>query len=110
VSDYESGIFVRNHSASVVGAYNNIFSGGQALVEGPSLLQGNVVGPHTGLADPAAFDYHLTPGSPAIDTGIVAKTSEGQSVLPTSEYSHPISMVPRPRHGVLDAGAYEASQ
>lgn len=109
VSDYEWGILVRNHSGSVVGAYNNVFVGGQTMVEGPSLLQGNVVGPHAGLADAAKFDYRLAPRSPAIDTGVVAQSADGQSLLPTLEYRDPPSTAPRPRHGVIDAGAFEAA-
>lgn len=107
-SDYEWAILLRNQGSAVAHVMNNIFVGGQTLVEGPSSLQANVVGPNVKLVDRAAYDFRLAPGSPAIDTGIVAATPDGVSVLPLSEYREPLSLMPRPRHGAIDAGAFEA--
>jgi hypothetical protein len=39
---------------------------------------------------------------------VVVATPDGVSLLPSAEYFHPMSMVPRPRHGAaIDAGAFE---
>jgi hypothetical protein len=108
VSDAPEGIFVRNQGSAVANVFNNVFTGGQTLVEGPANAQGNVVGADVGLADRAGYDYHLVQGSPAIDAGVVAGTGAGQSALPRMEYREPRSLMERPRHGPIDAGAYEA--
>lgn len=108
VSDVPEGVFVRNQGGAVANLFNNVFTGGQSLVEGPANAQGNVVGADVGLRDMAAYDYHLTPDSPAVDAGVVAGTPAGQSALPTMQYGEPVSLAKRPRSGPIDAGAYEA--
>ena len=92
----------------VARGFNNVFTGGQSLVQGPANAQGNVVGGDVGLRDVAAYDYRPTPDSPAVDAGVVAGTTAGRSALPTLQYAEPLSLAKRPRSGPIDAGAYEA--
>jgi hypothetical protein len=107
-SDYEWALLLRNQGSAVAYVANNVFVGGQTIVEGPTSLQANVVGPNVKLVDRARYDFHLEPDSPAVDTGVVVATPDGVSLLPSAEYFHPMSMVPRPRHGAaIDAGAFE---
>lgn len=108
VSDAPEGIFVRNQGSAVANLFNNVFTGGQSLVQGPANAQGNVVGGDVGLQDLAAYDYRLTPDSPAVDAGVVAATPAGQSALPTMQYAGSLSLAKRLRNGPIDAGAYEA--
>jgi hypothetical protein len=108
VSQLKEAVLVHNNSASVASVMNNVFSGGQALAVGPSLLQGNVVAGNPGLADPTAYDYRLAPGSPAIDAGVDPVSAAGIWLGPVSEYRHPLALQQRAAHGAIDAGAYEA--
>jgi hypothetical protein len=108
-SDYEWALLLRNQGSAVAYAANNVFVGGQTIVEGPTSLQANVVGPNAKLVDRSGYDFRLEPDSPAVDTGVVVATPDRVSLLPTAQYFHPMSMVPRPRHGAaIDAGAFEA--
>src|SRR3546814_20435603 len=86
VSDAPGGIFVRNQGSAVANVFNNVFTGGQTLVEGPANAQGNVVGADVGLEDADAYDYRLAPDSPAIDAGVVAGPAAGLSGQPRRDY------------------------
>jgi len=108
VSELDEAVLVHNNSASVASVMNNVFTGGQALTIGPSLLQGNVAGANPELADPAVYDYRLAPGSPAIDAGVDPVSADGHWLGPVFEYQHPLALRSRAGQGPIDAGAYEA--
>jgi hypothetical protein len=88
---------------------NNIFDGGQSLVEGPSTLQGNLTSGDPQFIDQADYDYRLRSGSPAVDAGVEPIAASQVSLRPTQEYRHPRALQPRPAQDPLDAGAYEAA-
>ena len=82
--------------------------GKAGLRQGTGGLEGNLIADHPGFADPAKYDYRLSSGSPAIDAGIDPGHIDGKSLLPTLQYRHPASAVPRKSVGRIDIGAYEA--
>jgi hypothetical protein len=136
VIDLQSGQFVQNRSAQPALVANNIFVGNGAPLAGPGRVVGNllttraepgffgsIVGSVTatpatgalignwtadvpGLRDVKAYDYRLTPNSPAIDRG-VDLASESESLIPKEQYVHPLGGMLRRRVGVIDIGAYE---
>jgi hypothetical protein len=61
----------------------------------------------TQLVDRAAYDYHLIPGSLAIDAGVVPGSAYGVSLTPVYQYVHPMARESRPVVSLLDVGAYE---
>lgn len=87
---------------------NNLFVGmGTPIKTGdpaPTITDsGNIQTEDAGLVDRPGYDYHLTPGSPAIDASV-----PGDPALdPLSQYVHPAMTELRPAVGALDVGAYE---
>lgn len=86
---------------------NNIFVGRGTVLEGPGEQQNNLVSEKAGLANPGAYDFHLTQGSPAIDGGVAPGSAAGFDLQPRFEYVHPLQKRPRPVVDKLDIGAYE---
>lgn len=102
------GVFVQVRGApQMVRLVNNIFAGPGSVLAGQGELRANLVSPRPGLRDPAAYDYRLLPGSPAIDAGIDPGTANGVGLAPTFQYVHKAGKEPRPSVGPIDIGAYE---
>src|SRR4029078_1825813 len=55
----------------------------------------------------AAQDYRLKMGSPAIGKGVAPGSADQFSLVPASEYVHPLQSVARLDDGMLDLGAFE---
>ena len=92
--------------------WNNLWvDGGELLTwgttSGTSDLSHNVSTTTPLLHDRAGFDYHLGPGSPAIDAGADPGTAHDYSLLPTAQYVYDTKSQVRPSDGMLDAGAFE---
>jgi hypothetical protein len=110
VSD-RAALFIHDPNTNPIAAVirNNIFSGPGTLwdqtiaVASNNLL--NTVNPQ--FVNPAAYDYHLQAGSPAIDAGVAPGVGGGQSLTPIYEYSHPVIGLTRAINGPLDIGAFE---
>lgn len=137
VNEKKRGVFIQRKTAGTTLVSNNILAGGGTVLtgegeitanlivdeaqfgrlralfsdgaarpaEGP--LEGNLVAPAAGFADPARMDFHLTSGSPAIDAAARPPVVEGDDLTPLFQYAPPTAGVPRPVHGKLDIGAYE---
>jgi len=63
-----------------------------------------------GFADPSAYDFHLTAGTPReiVDSGISpGVTATGYDLTPKEEYVYDAGGRPRPVVGPLDLGAFE---
>ncbi len=92
---------------------DNIFAGPGTLLVGKAaaldtsanLIRAVIA--QAGLADPAAYDYHLLPGSPAINAGIDPGFAAAYPLVPQFEYVHPASATLRLAAGIPDIGAYE---
>jgi hypothetical protein len=84
---------------------NNIFFGPGTLTS-RAVLTANFAG-NPSFVSLDEFDYHLTPGSPAIDGGVVPETANGFSLRPVYEYVDPACGERRLPVGGLDIGAYE---
>jgi hypothetical protein len=86
---------------------NNIFYGaGVASTQPTSVVTASLT------ADPlfvnqAAYDYHLTSGSPAVNAGSVAGSADGLSLVPGYQYLDPSCGQVRSLSGAIDIGAYE---
>ncbi len=109
VNDKSFGEFVlilNNPVPAVV--QNNIFYGPGTLInQSNAIMTNNLVGVNPLFANQAAYDYHLTSGSPAIDAGLAPGLGAGQSLNPDSEYVHPECGEARVTVGTIDVGAYE---
>lgn len=87
---------------------NNIFVGpGTVCSQSSAVLEGNYVGDAPGFVNQAAFDYHITSGSPCEDTGVAPGTGVGYDLTPMHQYVHPAAEEGRVTVGVIDVGAYE---
>ena len=107
VNDLGRGTFVNvAGSPSAVRLINNIFAGGGTVLSGVGTITTNLVSNNPGFVNAAAYDYHLVAGSPAIDAGTTPPVVNGVSLIPVYEYTN-LSGVARPKHGIIDIGAYE---
>jgi len=107
VNDLGRGTFVQvAGSPSDVRLINNIFAGGGTVLSGVGTLTNNLVSNNPGFKNAAAYDYHLTAHSPAINAGTNPGTVNGVNLTPVYEYAN-LHGIPRPKHGVIDIGAYE---
>ncbi|HYE98292.1 MAG TPA: protein kinase [Planctomycetota bacterium] len=86
---------------------NNVFEGRGRILEGEGQVSHNLSGAGPFVRDAAAGDFHLRPGSPAIDAGTDPGTVDGLDLTPRFL---PGTRDPRPRRGALDLGAFEASR
>jgi hypothetical protein len=92
---------------------NNLFAGRAGLLGGSAAVLDTAVNLSSidiaafRLSDPAAFDYHPLPDSPAIDRAVDAGTLEGTPILPAMEYAHPAGSRIRTLALSPDIGALE---
>jgi len=109
VNDEPSGLFVQMGTAATVPALieNNIFDGpGQLMNQAGAVLISNFTG-NPLFVDQANFDYHLQPGSPAIDAGAEPGMANGFHLKPAYEYVQPSCGERRNTVNIIDIGAYE---
>jgi Right handed beta helix region len=110
VNDYAEGaIFV--HVSGLPAAsrlVNNLFIGPGTVLQGQGTQTTNLTTRNAHLVNQAAYDYHLTKGSPAINKGTPPGTAAGYDLTPKFEYADPLSATPRTVVGpAIDIGAYE---
>ncbi len=80
----------------------SMFSGGAAVLDTQAnAVLRSIADAH--FTDAAAYNYHLTAQSPAVDAGI----SHAQNPAPLFEYVHPAGLRARPLRAAPDLGAYE---
>ena len=109
VNSLGSGMFVYVDPRDTVPALleNNFFSGGGAITtQTGALLTTNYVGTPA-FVNSGAYDFHLKPGSPGIDSGTTPGTGSGVPLTPVYEYIHPTCSELRKSVGVIDIGAFE---
>jgi len=113
VNDYgASGQFVWVRNTPLVKLLNNLFIGGGTVFAsspaGATATQlGNLATSTPLLVDQSNYDYHLLPGSPAINQGVNAGMANGVDLTAVAQYRHAAQGEPRSVNGVLDLGAYE---
>jgi hypothetical protein len=100
------GVFVNNHASHPVQLHNNLLVGLRRAGIGRVQSAGDLLTRTPGLADPAAYDWHLRPDSPAVDAGVAF---EPGVTAPRAEYRHPLGTVRRVYRGRPDVGAHELS-
>jgi hypothetical protein len=109
VNDRSGGTFV--HVAGTptdARLENNIFAGpGTALSGTVTQNDHNLAATTAIFVNPAASDYHLNAGVPAIDAGVDPGTVNGVDLTPREEPTAPLVSTPRPVVGPLDLGAFE---
>ena len=99
--DYR-GIAVRNHADLDILMVNNLSGGAPiAMTQGESKRLGNLARAFHGMTDPRAYDFSLTSGADAIDTGADVEWK------PKKEYVHPTFWRLRQKVWRIDVGAYE---
>jgi hypothetical protein len=81
----------------------------KAVMKDPGSLPG-ALAPRQVFRDPKSLDFHLVPGSPAIDAGLALDTANGFDLVPRFEVVHPLRAVPRRQIGPIDLGAFELAE
>ncbi|MEP6691907.1 MAG: Ig-like domain-containing protein [Gemmatimonadaceae bacterium] len=113
VNDATTGTFVWVSAAvpTPVTLRNNIFAGpGTITTQATAVLEANTTAADGNpmFRNPAAYDYRLLSGSPAIDRGVDPSAAFGVSLAPVLQYAHPTSATARTLQGpAIDRGAYE---
>jgi len=110
VNDMGKGTFVQNAVDEPAVLMNNVFVGPGAVTSQKNAVLTTNFTSEMGdpkLANAAAYDYHLLEGSPCVDAGTDPGQGSGQSLVPASEYDHPLKSKPRVSVGTIDIGAYE---
>ncbi len=107
VNHLGKGTFIDVAGGAPLVAHNNLLVGmGTPSNTGP-LSADNLAVADAKLVDEANHDYHLLPGSPAIDQGVDPGMADQLSLVPTEEYQHPLGHAARAVVGKLDVGAHE---
>jgi hypothetical protein len=114
VNDRHSGQFLNaKGSYKNIVAINNIFAGKGELPKERGLWIANVLNDKDpGFINREKFDYHLKPGSPAIDKANTEFLESHQpsidiQIFPAHEYKHKASSKKRKVKNTLDIGAFE---
>ena len=115
VNDKSSGVFVQvGNVMNIFKSRNNILAGIGAMMFGTPVTLDTASNWHpvnissAGFVSAATYDYHLTIFSPAINSGTNAGVaSNGFSLTPLMEYSHPANSVARVVSLAIDLGAHE---
>jgi hypothetical protein len=86
---------------------NNIFYGaGVASTQPTSVVTASLTA-NPLFVNQAAYDYHLTSGSPAVNAGAAAGSADGLSLVPAYQYLDPSCGQARTLVAAVDIGAYE---
>ena len=110
VSDKGTSVVFLNVSASdptPAFVMNNIFYGaGTISTQASAVLNANLTA-NPIFVNQAGYDYNLSSGSPAINTGANPGSADGVTLMPAYEYLQPSCGQGRTPVGAPDIGAYE---
>ena len=112
VNDRRNAVFIMNRSETPAAIVNNLFVGKGKIVTGPADLENNLHEEDgwfssVHLKDREKYDFHLTAGSPAIDSGLPRFEVDGMNLVPTRSYQAPTGTVARTPGKAIDIGALE---
>jgi hypothetical protein len=82
---------------------NNLFIGSGTTLSGTLSADHNLSAGASALVNLGGYDYHLAPGSPAINAG----RDPGSDLFPQWEYVHSCGRTARISQGTANIGAYE---
>ena len=111
VNEYETGVFVNNHSVAPSTLINNVFIGPGTAIAGAGEQANNFKIGADELRNIERFDYRPRSDSAVIDQGIDPGFAEnGMALRPVFEHAYPQQLAERPSNDSLDIGAYEFVQ
>jgi hypothetical protein len=105
VNDFTSGTFIDVASGATLTAHDNLFAGPGTPSSTGALSADNLSGVDALFVNAAAYDYHLTQGSPARGKGVAEGMAGTFSLVPVFEYVQPLASVART--AADDLGAFE---
>ena len=106
VNDRSSGLFVKSPKDISCALINNLFAGKGGMNCSNGMQAANL-NDDSGFIDRKRYEYHLAPGSKAIDAGVEPEAVRGFSMQPKYEYDIDGAVRRRELHGIPDVGAYE---
>jgi hypothetical protein len=114
VNEKVNGSFFQAPAGAFFKAYNNILAGGGSFMSAWPATIDTLANLRTTsiasvlFAEESNYDYHITEASPAHNMGYPAGVSgSGVPLVAEWEYVHPVNVILRCQHALLDAGAFE---
>lgn len=106
VNDRASGLFVQSPNDATCALINNLFSGNGGTRCNNGMQSGDLHD-DSGFVGRNRYDYRLTRGAKAIDSGVAPEPVRGFSMRPQYEYDADGMVRRRELRGIPDVGAYE---
>ena len=110
VNDRNGGRFISISDDTSAYIINNAYLGSGDFLEGGNeddVLSHNLKLEDNEIVARGAYDYQLRSNSRAINGGTIPRSDDGDTLIPTLQYVHPLAKKQRSDDGSLDVGAFE---